>query len=142
VWHRSFHPDVVVRLERYRDGARVVRHTLANDVVIDSARMFLPDRWKSLASFIRIDEVWRAASALPQCGPPTTIETEHGPKELTPCVIHLDGSGWLFEGVRDGQYHSVMRHGSEMRLPEGDSLRAIAFAFLLLGHADLRGSIY
>jgi hypothetical protein len=120
LWLPSFHRPISVRLTINADGSgsivarSVDRHTgLLTKVPSDTEKLILDTT--SAVDKAQVQDVlgqlqrlafWAMPTEEDQA-PPQTSETAHQSPTLR--VVGLDGSQWILEGVRDGEYHVVDR---------------------------------
>jgi hypothetical protein len=132
LWIRSFHPTIVVRIERGGDGARLAawefgenddaRHLSASfsmEVQTERRRALSQEEWEALVARIEETPLW-------QPSPP--------PKPLVICTpeggyiiagINVDGASWYLEGKRDIRYSLI-----EDFSPKSGPLREAGFALI------------
>jgi hypothetical protein len=128
-WLRSFHPPVVVRIERTATEQRLIVKELkfpddtwdggawVPDLSIDRSVSLTPLQWKVLVDKFEETHFWQM---------PT--EREHD---------GTDGAEWILEGARPGGYHLVNRWSLEMR-GEDAGFRAVCLGLLNASGIDPR----
>jgi len=104
-WVPSFHKPIVVRVMRRGDSAPLLwatesaeADTISGPGHVESG-VLTSDQWRVLAAKIGAAGFWHAESQLTR---------------------GIDGSTWLFEGVREGRHHVVMRSDPGPRDPFRD----------------------
>lgn len=103
-WYRSFHRFWVFRVEKTNDAALLIV-TETDGRGGDEpgpprrrfARVISTEEWKVFESALAEAAFWKLPT-LPQ-----SQEIE----------VAFDGADWVVEGVQDGRYHIVSRHGPE-----------------------------
>ncbi|HEX6772733.1 MAG TPA: hypothetical protein VF126_11950 [Acidobacteriaceae bacterium] len=101
LWLRTFHHAVVIRLDILSDGTG----TLVTKMSSGGAGFGMPDRKI-------IEDVSRPVSRAEVQSLLAVLDEKHFmkiPSYITHDQTGTDGSEWVLEGVRDGQYHVVAR---------------------------------
>ncbi|MEA3207004.1 MAG: hypothetical protein QOE70_61 [Chthoniobacter sp.] len=122
-WHRSFDPEIVVRIDVEPDGSALLtakhlaRHPLKGNTPTSHTKKLTRWRGQRLVQQIDRSGFWIA---------PTYLEMDG-----------LDGAMWLFEGCRDGRYHVVDRWSPK----NGDPLKTLGLN-MLEAAGFWRGPVY
>ena len=123
-WIPSFHPSVVVLLERETSQARLVAKQLSDPggyeprtVARDTVIVLSESEWAELTRRIRSTDLW----AVPQLEPQST-------------AMGRDGAQWILEGVRAGRYNVADRWSPS---PDGPYASHRAVGELLLQKSGL-----
>jgi hypothetical protein len=117
---RAFNEPIVVRLVVLKDGTGELHAkrgppvTSNNQQIVDQTLTMSKDQTAALLSKIQASGFW----------------TED-PKETS---VGLDGSDWIFEGRKDGDYHVVRRWE-----PRKGKLRELGLQFLKVSNLKLSG---
>lgn len=92
-WLRSFHPPVIVRIERQDSTHRVVAKKLdgrggyePGELVVDRSTAIEARKWGKFKSLLSAASFWSAS------------------RDKVINVIGFDGARWIFEGVRNRKY--------------------------------------
>jgi hypothetical protein len=142
LWLPSFHRPISVRLTINADGSgsivarSVDRHTGSlGKVPSDTGKLILDT--KSGVDKAQVQDVlgqfqrlgfWAMPTEEAQAAPQASTTTDHG---YTFESVGLDGSQWILEGVRDGEYHVVDRWS-----PKDNSYSQLCKHLLRLGNVD------
>ena len=128
LWLRSFHSKIAVRLWLDGEKKMITVKELGRDnqgdtntLVVDQTRTLTPAEWTTFTRLLGETCFWTM---------PTSSE---GP-------IANDGAWWVFEGVREGYYHTAYRQS-----PDSGSFRALCLYVLKLSGLPLdasKGEIY
>ncbi len=125
VWLRSFHPPVVVRVQKQGSQATIVVRMLdrayglgpdgvrAAKLVVDRRRGLTADEWDSLVELRRLG-FWAQAATEPE-------------------VMGVDGADWIMDGNAWGERHAVTRWS-----PESGPFRELCLAMLKLSGISVR----
>lgn len=92
MWLRSFHDPVAVTLIAMPDGSGQLRLRVADQLrrlTVDSTQSVAPEQVASLFALVDQSEYWQMPTQIPTRG--------------------LDGSEWILEAVKNGNYHIVDR---------------------------------
>jgi hypothetical protein len=113
----TFYHPIKIRVEKHRDTYLLIAKRLSGQGGFDAGRLktenkrrLRPREWHRLLELLGEANFWK----LPY------LEKEAGPNEKGEETICLDGSEWVIEGVRNGQYHAVNRY-----CPESKSFEAV-----------------
>jgi hypothetical protein len=113
----TFHHPIKIRVEKQKDTYVLIAKRLSGQGGYDAGilrterrRRLRPREWNRLLELLEEANFWK----LPY------LEKEAGPNEKGEETICLDGSEWVIEGVRNGQYHAVNRY-----CPEAKSFEAV-----------------
>lgn len=92
-WLRTFHPPVIVRIERHDGTHRLVAKKLdgrggyePGELVVDRSTGIEAREWRKFKSLVRAASFWSAR------------------RDEATNVVGFDGARWIFEGVRNRTY--------------------------------------
>jgi hypothetical protein len=108
----TFHNPIKIRVEKRKNNYLLIAKRLSGQGGYDAGklkterrrRLHLPE-WSRVLELLKDAGFWE----LPY------LEKEPEPNEKGELTICLDGSEWVIEGVKDGQYHAVNRYCPEVK---------------------------
>jgi hypothetical protein len=134
LWLRSFHPPVSIRFYRANNQSYMVVKQLSGVGVPENGEANFPKTLTVNETRPVTEAEWQRFQELLKKSGFWSIPTEDGKP------IGLDGAGWLFEGVKSGQYHVVDRQSPE----QGDFREACVYLLRISGVKidESKGELY
>ncbi len=123
IWLRTFHHPVVIRLQVAKDGTGILITKVSDGaggyetgkLVQNTVRHFPQDKVQAFIAEVDRLEFWKLPSF-----------------QENPGFVDLDGSQWIIEGAKDGEYHVVDRWS-----PKNGPIRDLGIT-LVFGLAQLK----
>jgi hypothetical protein len=126
----TFHNPIKIRVEKHKESYFLIAKRLsgqggydAGKLKTEKRRRVRPQEWSHLLELLKEAGFWE----LPY------LDKEPEPNEKGEMTICLDGSEWVIEGVKNGQYHAVNRY-----CPEVKSFEAIGLYLVRLSGLKVR----
>ncbi|MBK8466725.1 MAG: hypothetical protein IPL32_12925 [Chloracidobacterium sp.] len=108
----TFHNPIKIRVEKHKNNYVLIAKRLsgqggydAGELKVEKKRTLGRKEWDRLLDLLRKASFWE----LPY------LEKKQEPNEKGEVTICLDGSEWVIEGSRNGQYHVVNRYCPEVK---------------------------
>ena len=108
----TFSNPIKIRVEKHKNEYFLIAKRLSGQGGFDAGKLktekrrrLRPQEWNRLLDLLKGAGFWGL--------PP--LEKEPEPNEKGEVTICLDGSEWVIEGVRNGQYHAVNRYCPEVK---------------------------
>lgn len=103
----TFFKPIKIRVEKHNGEYRIVAKRLsgqggfdAGTLEVEKSRALKDSEWRHLMSLLAASQFWEMSY----------LEKEPKPNEKGEVEICLDGSEWVLEGVRNGEFHAVNRY--------------------------------
>jgi len=108
----TFHNPIKIRVEKRKNNYLLIAKRLSGQGGFDAGKLkneqrrrLRPQEWSRLLELLKKAGFWELSY----------LEKEPEPNERGEVTICLDGSEWVIEGVRNGQYHAVNRYCPEVK---------------------------
>ena len=130
----TFYNPIKIRVEKHNDDYILIAKRLSGQGGYDAGtlqsekrRKLRQHEWNRLLDLLKEAGFWE----LPY------VEKESGPNAKGEETICLDGSEWVIEGVRNGQYHAVNRYCPEVKSFEAIGLYLVKLSGLRVKEREL-----